>query len=102
MTLDEVSEDTLAEALITEYTAGAGIGWHRDAFAFGMIVGISLASSCTMRLRKYDHEPRQKSLALTLDPRSLYIMKDDARYSWQHHIPPTEALRYSITFRTLR
>ena len=32
-----------AEALVTEYAPGAGIGWHRDAPAFGVVAGISLA-----------------------------------------------------------
>lgn len=31
-----------AELLVTDYPAGAGIGWHRDAPAFDIIVGISL------------------------------------------------------------
>jgi hypothetical protein len=29
-------------------------------------------------------------------------MEGDIRWRWQHHIPPTRALRYSITFRTLK
>jgi hypothetical protein len=29
-------------------------------------------------------------------------MEGDVRWRWQHHIPPTKELRYSITFRTLR
>jgi hypothetical protein len=35
-------------------------------------------------------------------PRSGYVLSGAARYAWQHSIPPTKALRYSITFRTLR
>jgi hypothetical protein len=27
-------------------------------------------------------------------------MRDEIRWHWQHHIPPTKALRYSITLRT--
>jgi hypothetical protein len=37
-----------------------------------------------------------------LEPGSAYVLAGEARWSWQHHIPPTPALRYSITFRTLR
>jgi hypothetical protein len=29
-------------------------------------------------------------------------MKDEARSAYEHHIPAVAALRYSITFRTLR
>ena len=35
-------------------------------------------------------------------PRSGYVLSGAARYAWQHSIPPTKALRYSITFRTLK
>ena len=42
------------------------------------------------------------TLALELQPRSAYCMQGDARWRWQHSIAPTKALRYSITFRTLR
>jgi alkylated DNA repair protein (DNA oxidative demethylase) len=39
---------------------------------------------------------------VTLDPRSGYVLSGPARYAWQHSIPPTKALRFSITFRTLK
>jgi hypothetical protein len=39
---------------------------------------------------------------VTLQPRSGYLLSGAARYAWQHSIPPTKALRYSITFRTLK
>ena len=99
------SPPEFAEVLVTEYSAGAGIGWHRDAPAFDFIVGISLLSECTMKFRSWppsrDHQP-QKSVSLLLEPRSLYVLRGPVRTSWQHHIPPTKRLRYSITFRTLR
>jgi DNA oxidative demethylase len=37
-----------------------------------------------------------------LEPRSGYVLGGAARSSWQHSIPATKDLRYSITFRTLR
>src|SRR4029453_3240482 len=94
-----------AEVLITEYPAGAGIGWHRDAPAFDFIVGISLLSECTMKFRPWPptRAPQaQKFVSLSLEPRSLYVLRGPVRSHWQHHIPPTKRLRYSITFRTLR
>ena len=39
---------------------------------------------------------------LDLEPRSGYDLAGEARTAWQHHLPPAKALRYSITFRTLR
>jgi alkylated DNA repair dioxygenase AlkB len=90
-----------AEALVTEYAPGAGIGWHRDAPPFGLIAGISLAGSCRMRFQTGTGSSRQ-TCALVLAPRSIYLLTGEARTSWQHMIPPARELRYSITFRTLR
>src|SRR5438105_3174246 len=47
-----VEAEELAEALVTEYPAGAGIGWHRDAPAFGIVAAVSLGSNCRMRFRR--------------------------------------------------
>jgi DNA oxidative demethylase len=93
------------EALVSEYPAGAGIGWHRDAPAFDFIVGVSLLSECTMKFRPWPltraSQP-QKPVSLLLEPRSLYVLRGPVRTHWQHHIPSAKRLRYSITFRTLR
>jgi DNA oxidative demethylase len=90
-----------AEVLLTEYPPGATIGWHRDAPPFGIVVGVSLASACTFRFRRGEAGTREM-LALDLAPRSAYVLDGPARSEWQHSIPPAKALRYSITFRTLR
>ena len=34
-------------------------------------------------------------------PRSLYRLRGEVRSEWEHSIPPVEALRYSVTFRSL-
>ena len=34
--------EDLQQALVSEYDAGAGIGWHRDKAMFGDVIGISL------------------------------------------------------------
>jgi hypothetical protein len=36
-----------------------------------------------------------------LQPRSAYLLRDAARWEWQHSVPPVDALRYSVTFRKL-
>jgi alkylated DNA repair dioxygenase AlkB len=35
-------------------------------------------------------------------PRSVYLLRGPARWSWQHGVAPTKQLRYSITLRTAR
>lgn len=90
----------LVHAMISEYSEGTPIGWHRDAPQFGIVIGISLGSACRMRLKPY--QGPGKILSLRLEPRSIYAMKSEARSDWQHSIPAVEKLRYSITFRTLR
>jgi alkylated DNA repair dioxygenase AlkB len=95
-----VGHEELVECVIHEYPPGAPMGWHRDVPQFEVIVGVSLASACRMRLKPYRAEG--KPISIVLEPRSAYIMRGDARWKYQHSIPAVEELRYSITFRTLR
>jgi alkylated DNA repair dioxygenase AlkB len=90
----------LVEGMVIEYPPGAPIGWHRDAPQFGAVIGISLASESRMRFKPYKAEG--KPVSLTLERRSIYVMRGPARWRFQHSIPPVKELRYSITFRTLR
>jgi alkylated DNA repair dioxygenase AlkB len=98
----EVSADDLVQAMVSEYSVGTPIGWHRDAPQFGTIVGISLGSACRMRLKPYQPTGKNKVLSLRLERRSIYVMRGAARSQWQHSIPAVDEMRYSITFRTLR
>jgi alkylated DNA repair protein (DNA oxidative demethylase) len=95
-TLLQVEPDELVEALITEYPPGAGIGWHRDAPVFGVVIAVSLFSPCRLRLR-YGSRGRA-SAAIVIEPRSAYVLRGEVRSKWQHSISPTKATRYSITF----
>ena len=104
-----VGADALAMALINEYPPGGPIGWHRDAPQYDVVIGISLKSSCRMRLRPYvaagtaaGSTRRTTTHELTLAPRSIYLLAGAARSAYEHSIPAVDALRYSITFRTLR
>ncbi|MBZ5491095.1 MAG: alpha-ketoglutarate-dependent dioxygenase AlkB [Acidobacteriia bacterium] len=94
-----ISAADLVEGMVTEYSSGAPIGWHRDAPQFGAVIGISLAGTSRMRFKPYKAEG--KPVALTLERRSIYVMRGPARWKFQHSIPPVKELRYSITFRTL-
>jgi alkylated DNA repair dioxygenase AlkB len=98
-----IAASDLNHALIAEYQPGTPLGWHRDVPEFESIIGVSLAGECRMRLRPYPPPKgrNRDAIALTIEPRSVYWMKDDARWDWQHAVSPTKVLRYSLTFRTL-
>ncbi|MBV8915468.1 MAG: alpha-ketoglutarate-dependent dioxygenase AlkB [Acetobacteraceae bacterium] len=91
----------LAHVMVTEYTPGAAIGWHRDRAEFGEVIGVSLASACTFRFRR-KQETGWERRSLVLQPRSAYVLRGPSRTQWEHSIPGVDALRYSVTFRTLR
>ncbi len=93
--------DDLPHALVTEYSPGTPIGWHKDRPQFEDVLGISLLSVCTFRLRCKQGSKWQR-YSFTAEPRSIYLMQGPSRWEWEHSIPPVETLRYSITFRSLR
>ena len=97
---DDLEPGSIAQVLITEYEAGAGIGWHRDKPHFERILGLSLASPCKFRFRR-KNGAKWERFSFDAEPRSLYRMVEEARHGWEHSIPPVERLRYSITFRTM-
>ena len=97
----ELAPADLVHAVVTEYSPGTPIGWHRDRPAFGDVIGISLLSPCTFRFRRKASSGWDR-YSLTAEPRSIYLMRGPARAEWEHSIPEVPALRYSITFRTLR
>ena len=99
--LVSVEADALAEALITEYSSGASIGWHKDAHPFGIVIGISLLSASRFRFRR-GKVRAWETAEVPLPPRSAYVLTGPARTEWEHSIPPVKELRYSVTFRTLR
>lgn len=93
--------ERLAHALVTEYAPGAAIGWHKDRPEFGAVVGVSLGAPCLFRLRRRAGAGWERR-SFVAEPRGAYTLDGPARTEWEHSIPAVEALRYSVTFRTLR
>jgi alkylated DNA repair dioxygenase AlkB len=99
------------QMLVNEYLPGQGIALHCDYEPFDRTVAsISLLSRCVMDFRRVADGHREN---LPLEPRSLLILSDDARYEWQHGIarrrrdrlkgltiPRTR--RLSVTFRRFK
>ena len=93
--------DAFQHVLVTEYGPGAGIGWHRDKAVFGEVVGVSLLAACVLRFRRKVNAKWDRVNVLA-EPRSAYHLSGPARSAWEHSILRVDALRYSITFRTMR
>jgi alkylated DNA repair dioxygenase AlkB len=96
-----IDPQKLQQALVTEYSPGAAIGWHKDKAVFDEVVGISLGAPCTFRLRR-EVAGKWERRNLTLEPGSAYLITGWVRTDWEHSIPPVDSLRYSVTFRSMR
>jgi alkylated DNA repair dioxygenase AlkB len=91
----------LQQVSLILYPPGAAIGWHKDRFIFGEVIGISLLSACMLRFRKRVGAQWVRS-SIVLEPRSAYLLQGPSRTEWEHSIPAVASLRYSITLRNLR
>ncbi|HET8712602.1 MAG TPA: alpha-ketoglutarate-dependent dioxygenase AlkB [Gemmatimonadales bacterium] len=96
-----LAPEALEQVTVIEYSPGSPIGWHKDRPMFGDVVGVSLVSPTRFRFRRKAGAGWERA-ALTVEPRSIYLLRGPARDEWEHSIPPVETLRYSITMRTLR
>ena len=95
-----LAPENFPHVLVTEYTPGTPIGWHRDKAVFEDVVGISLGSACRFRFRR-KAGAKWERFSLDLHPRSFYLLRGPARTVWEHSIPAVAHLRYSITFRSV-
>lgn len=105
---DGVTGVPFDQVLVNEYLPGHGISPHRDYAPFGRTVAsLSLLSACVMDFR---HTATGRKERLLLEPRSLLVMSDEARYDWEHGIAPRKreawhgmpldrGRRLSVTFR---
>ncbi len=82
---------------------------HVDSIKFsgGVVSGVSLVSPSIMRVSRV-YKNVKCTVDMFLPPRSLYILKDEARYDWEHEILRgvywngkmiEEARRVSLIFR---
>lgn len=94
--------DAFVHALVARYRPGTPLGWHRDVPDFEVVAGVSLAGMARMSFRRYPPELRAPTLHADLAPRSVYLLRGEARWGWQHRVEPAEAERWSVTFRTRR
>jgi alkylated DNA repair dioxygenase AlkB len=95
-----LAADDLVQALVVRYDPGAGIGWHRDRPVFEHVVGISLQTPATLRLRRRVAGGFERA-TLPLAPRSIYHLSGEARHDWEHSIVEMDMRRWSVTFRSL-
>lgn len=99
------------QVIINEYLPGQGISNHIDCTSCftDTIVSLSLGSSCIM---DFISVGTGKKIPVLLEPRSIVILKDDARYQWTHSIAArkvdkidgrliTRKRRISLTFRKI-
>lgn len=97
------------QIIVNEYLPGQGISKHIDCINCFLdpIISLSLGSTCMMNFVEKKTNNKQ---SLFLEPRSLVIFKDDARYKWTHAIPARKSdinqghkimrqRRISLTFR---
>ena len=98
------------QVIVNEYEPGQGISSHIDCepcFA-NMIVSLSLGSACVMDFT--NKRDKTKKIPVWLAPRSIIVLKDEARYEWLHGIAPRKSdqwegqtyerqRRVSLTFR---
>jgi hypothetical protein len=106
-----ISDRPFDQMLVNEYLPGQGIALHRDYLPFDhTVVSLSLLAPCVMDFRLTEENRRESML---LQPRSLLILRDEARYRWQHGIAGRKndrwqdrviprARRLSVTFRLFK
>lgn len=99
------------QLIVNEYEPAQGIADHVDCQpCFGPVIAmISLSSGCVMQF-KPKTRTRVTKIEYFLQPGSLMLISDEARYSWTHGIPARKSdlwegrrhdrtRRISMTFR---
>ncbi len=92
--------DEFAQAIVTWYPPGYGIGPHADAESFGNTVfGVSLGTTTKMLFRRGDEQFTQ-----ILERRALLVMTGQSRWEWTHEIEGrhVKETRWSVTYRSVQ
>ncbi len=100
----KIEHGAISHLLVTEYLSGTQLGWQRDVPVYETIVGISLGNPATIRFRPWppDVLTSHRKVSLEVMPRSIYKLDGEARWGWQHAVPPVKYPRWSITLRVNR
>lgn len=97
------------QMIVNEYEPGQGITHHIDCEPCfdDMIASVSLNSTCVM---SFIHPENNRKHEIMLEPNSLLILRNEARYEWKHGIAGRKTDKYngrtyargrrlSVTFR---
>lgn len=98
------------QVIINEYHPGQGISSHVDCEPCfeDTVISMSLGSACIMNFTKVENPKIKKEQVLM--PKSIVVLKDEARYKWKHGIAAKKqdiingqkclrTTRISLTFR---
>jgi len=104
--------ETPDQIIVNEYLPGQGIADHIDCEPCfkNSIISLSLCSNIVMQLKEKTN--RNNKVEALLEPKSLIVIKDEARYLWTHGIPSRKVdtfkgqkierqRRISLTFRNV-
>jgi len=95
------SRGNLDQCIVNKYLHGEGITQHTDSPCFGeLICCYSFGETSPM---VFTNPETSDTYTVTTTDNSLYIMENDARYKWKHHMPNLQGdiPRYSVTFRSV-
>lgn len=108
---DKLINEIPDQLIINEYEPGQGIANHIDCEpCFGeTIISLSLGSNCVMLFKNKDSN---EEFQVLLEPKSLVVLKEDARYKWTHgivgkktdifnNVKYKRGTRVSLTFRNI-
>ena len=99
------------QLIVNEYEPGQGIASHIDCQPCfkDTVISLSMGSACTMNFANIH---TKEKVEVYLEPKSLVVLKDDARYKWTHGITGKKSdifkgnkayrtTRISLTFRNI-
>ena len=108
--MQKIPDQVIVNEYLVDATATQGIAAHKDHVQdFGpVIVTLSLLEGWAMRFTREGHN----YVDHLLEPGSIAVLEGEARYEWEHSIPPRKfereggiktlrQRRVSVTFRTV-